>query len=297
MQGVLHGSGVWYLLAALIVMKMVATSITLGSGLPGGVFAPALFTGAVIGGAFGKLAQLAFPEVVHLPGAYALVGMGAFLSAATHAPMTGIFLLFEMTGSYAIIISIMLTCVIGTMICRHYRKQSIDVAELARRGIDLEAGKERNVMKALVVRDVMTRDPEVVPENMTLGQFAQFMAHTRHTSFPLVDRDGRLTGVISDQDVLGVVFERELRDLVVIKELATLDVITAFEDEVVDDVIHRIGPRGLKQVPVVDRETQRRVLGIISRRDMISAYDREMMARSLAQEPGGSEERARGSNR
>ena len=284
MELVMHGSGVWYLLGALILFKALATSITLGSGLPGGLFAPSLYIGAVAGGFFGKLAQMLFPNVVGAPGAYALVGMGAFLSAATHAPMTAIFLLFEMTGSYEVIIPIMLTCVIGTAICRHFKDDSLDTVELSKAGIDLEAGKERNIMKSLNVSEVMTRDPESIPENMTLGQFAQFTASTRHTNFPLVDRRGALTGIISVQDFMGVVFERDLMDLVVVKELATLNVITVNEDDNLDTAMRKIGYRNIEQLPVVDRGDEKKLVGIISRRDMISAYNRALMTRSLGEE-------------
>jgi len=281
MESVLFGNGLWYLLAALILVKMVATSITLGSGMPGGLFAPCLYLGAVTGGAFGRLAADVFPHMGISPGAYALVGMGAFLSAATHAPMTAIFLLFEMTDSYEVIIPIMLACVIGTAICRHFKADSLDTVELARAGIDLEAGKERNIMKALRVGDVMIRDPETVPENMTLGQFTRFIAQTHHTNFPLINPAGELTGIISVQDFMGVVFERDLMDLVVIKELASLDVITVTVDENLDDAMRKIGYRNIEQLPVVDRETGLRLIGIISRRDMVAAYNRALMARTL----------------
>jgi CIC family chloride channel protein len=265
-------------------MKVVATSITLGSGLPGGLFAPSLYIGAVTGGAFGKLAQMLFPGLAISPGAYALVGMGAFLSAATHAPMTAIFLLFEMTASYQVIIPIMLSCVIGTAISRHFKKDSLDTVELSRAGINLEAGKERNIMKSLKVGEVMTRDPESIPENMTLGQFAQFTASTRHTNFPLVNRRGQLTGIISVQDFMGVVFERDLMDLIVVKELATLDVVTVTEEDDLDQAMKKIGYRNIEQLPVVDREGGSKLVGLVSRRDMVSAYNRALMTRSLEEE-------------
>jgi chloride channel protein, CIC family len=284
MERVLHGDGVWYLLAALVLMKALATSITLGSGLPGGLFAPSLYIGAVTGGAFGKLVAMLFPALSISPGAFALVGMGAFLSAATHAPMTAIFLLFEMTASYEVIIPIMLSCVIGTSIARRIKKDSLDTLELSRAGIDLEAGKERNIMKSIKVGEVMVRNPEVLPENMTLGQFAEYITGTRHTNFPLVDSEGRLTGIISVQDFLGVVFEKDLMDLVVIKELATLDVITVIEDDDLDGAMRRIGHRNIEQLPVVAGEGSRRLVGIISRRDMVSAYNRALMTRSLTEE-------------
>ncbi len=280
-EQVLHGHGVWYLLAALVLVKAVATSITLGSGLPGGVFAPSLFLGAMGGGAFGKALQLLFPTLGISSGAYAMVGMGAFLAAATHAPMTGIFLLFEITSSYQVIVPIMLTCVIGVTICRRFHRYSLETMDLARAGIDLEAGKERNVMKSLLVGEVMSREPAAVAENMTLREFTQFIASHKETNFPLVNTDGELTGILSVQDFMGVVFEEDLMDLVVIKELATENVITAHEDEDLDQAMRKIGYRNIEQLPVVDRETHRRLIGIISRRDIVTAYNRALMSRTL----------------
>ncbi|MHB8708739.1 MAG: chloride channel protein, partial [Desulfuromonadales bacterium] len=286
-EQVLHGHGVWYILAALVVMKAVATSITLGSGLPGGVFAPSLFLGAVAGGTFGKFLQFAFPAMGISSGAFAMVGMGAFLAAATHAPMTGIFLLFEITASYQVIVPIMITCVIGVSICRHFHRYSLETMDLARAGIDLEAGKERNIMKSLLVGDVMNREPAAVAESMTLRDFTQFIASHKETNFPLVNREGELTGILSVQDFMGVVFEEDLLDLVVVKEIATHNVITTHEDEDLDQAMRKIGYRNIEQLPVVDRETHRKLIGIVSRRDIVSAYNRALMSRSLKGKPRG----------
>lgn len=277
----LNGGGTLYLLLALILFKAIATSITLGSGLPGGLFAPVLYIGAVIGGAFGHIAQVLFPAMAITPGSYALIGMGAFLSAATHAPMTAIFLLFEMTASYQVIVPIMLSCVIGTSICRHYKKESLDTVELAKAGIDLDAGKERNIMKSIHVRDVMTTKLETLPENMTLRQFTEFISHTKHSNFPLLNTHGEMSGIISIQDFLGVVFEKDLMDLVVVKELATTDVTTIFADENLDRAMRTIGYRNIEQLPVVAKDNHKKLIGIISRRDMVSAYNKALMARSL----------------
>ncbi len=284
MSDVLSGHFAWYLLAALVIIKMVATSITLGSGMPGGLFAPCLFLGSVAGGAFGKLIAFALPAAGLSAGAYALVGMGAFLAAATHAPMTAIFLLFEITDSYEVIIPIMLSCVIGTSIARHLKKDSLETVELTRAGIDLEAGKERNIMKALAVGEVMSRRVTTVPENMTLGDFARFIEKTHHTNFPLVNELGELTGIISVQDFMGVVFEKDLMDLVVVKELATTEVITVHPEEDLDTAMRKIGYRNIEQLPVVDRETHCKLYGIISRRDMITAYNRALMAKNLGED-------------
>jgi len=283
-EKLLHGEGVWYLLLALVAFKAVATAITIGSGLPGGVFAPSLYLGATTGGAFGGLIATLFPNLGISPGAYALVGMGAFLSAVTHAPMTAIFLLFEMTASYQVIVPIMLTCVIGTSISRHLKGESIETEELVRAGINLEAGKEQNIMRSLKVGEVMVKDPETVPESMTLRQFTRFIETTRHTNFPLVNGAGELTGIISVQDFMGVVFERALLDLVVIKELATTEVITVTVDDTLDQAMRKIGYRNIEQLPVVDSLAGSRLVGLVSRRDMVSAYNRVLMAKSLEEE-------------
>ncbi|QBG49300.1 chloride channel protein [Verrucomicrobia bacterium S94] len=284
MGEVLSGQYAWHLLLLLVLAKMIATGVTIGSGLPGGLFAPCLFIGAVAGGAFGHLMAVLIPGAAFSPGAYALVGMGAFLAATTHAPMTAIFLLFEITDSYELIIPIMLTCVIGTAIARHLKKESLETVELTRVGIDLEAGKERNIMKSLTVGEVMQTHVETIPENMTLREFADFIQRTQHTNFPLVNVAGELTGIISVQDFMDVVFENNLMDLVVVKELATTDVITVFAEENLDTAMRRIGYRNIEQLPVVDRETRRRLHGIISRHDMISAYNRALMNRTCALE-------------
>ena len=128
---------------------------------------------------------------------------------------------------------------------------------------------------------MMSRNPEFIPESMTLRQFADFIASTRHTNFPLVNAAGELSGIISVQDFLGVVFEQDLMDLVVVKELATADVITVCASDNLDTAMQRIGYRNIEQLPVVDPLQNNRLVGIISRRDMVSAYNRELMSKSL----------------
>ena len=121
-ESVLMGGGVFWLVALLVFVKILATAITLGAGGAGGVFAPALFIGAMVGGGFGMAVNTLFPGMTASSGAYAVVGIGAFLAACTHAPLTGIFLLFEMTGNYLIIIPVMVTSIIGTAVASCFLK-------------------------------------------------------------------------------------------------------------------------------------------------------------------------------
>lgn len=271
----------WLLLTLLIAGKMLATSVTIGCGLPGGLNAPSLFIGAVAGGSFGFLANSLFPAHVSTPGEYALVGMGAFMAAVINAPMTGIFFLFEITNSYQIIIPIMISCVIGTSIARHHRKDGIFTFELTEAGIELREGKEQNLLKELKVRNVMSSAPVILPESMSLRQFAGFISTSRHASFPLVNFRQELTGMISIHDFLEILPEEELLDLVVLKELADTDIVTVTPGDSLALAMDRISLRDFEILPVVDARDRKKVLGVLSRHDMISAYNKAMMAKSL----------------
>ncbi|MEE8416440.1 MAG: chloride channel protein, partial [Desulfobacterales bacterium] len=128
----------WWLMLLLIVLKMLSTSITIGSGGSGGIFAPSLFLGAMAGGFFGSIVHAAFPEITASPGAYSIVGMGAVVSATTHGPLTAILMLFEMTGDYKIILPLMITCIISSTTIRQLLPESIYTLKLTRKGINIK---------------------------------------------------------------------------------------------------------------------------------------------------------------
>ena len=132
----------WWVLLLLIVIKILATSITIGSGGSGGIFAPSLFLGAMAGGFFGAVVHQWFPTVTASPGAYSIVGMGALVSATTHGPLSAMLILFEMTGNYKIILPLMLSCILATIFAGILKKDSIYTLKLARRGVNIREGKD-----------------------------------------------------------------------------------------------------------------------------------------------------------
>ncbi len=282
----LAGHMTGWILLFLAFAKMYATGMTLGSGNAGGVFAPSLFVGAMLGGAFGTLVNAAFPAITADTGAYALVGMAGFLAAATHAPMTAIFLIFEMTNEYTIILPIMFTCVVGYSVSRYYQRESIDSLELARRGIHLEEGREVSVLQSIRVGDIMSREVETFPEAMPLGRILRLIPHSRHVTFPLVDEGGRLSGILGLQDFREIAYEEGLEDLVVAKELATRHVVTVFPDESLRDALERIGYRNIEHLPVVSRNDSRKIVGMLSRQDIVSAYNKALIDRSVRGDHG-----------
>jgi len=279
----IQGHLTFLLLFSLIFIKILATSLTLGSGGSGGVFAPSLFIGAMTGGAFGYLAHTLFPGATATSGAYSLVGMGAVLAAATHGPINGILILFEMTGSYKIILPLMLSCIISAILASQIKRESIYTLKLIRRGVNIRAGRDVNVMRSLLVRDAMTRDVVTVSENMPLKDLVRFTLGSKYASFPVVDRDGLLSGIITFQDFKEVIYEEGLEHLVVAGDIATRGVITITENESLNRALQKIGFRNIEQLPVVEEGNPRVIRGILSRRDIFAAYNKALIDRSLAE--------------
>jgi len=272
---------VWWLMLILVAVKILATSITIGSGGSGGIFAPSLVLGAMAGGFFGGVVHDLFPDVSASAGAYSIVGMGAVVSATTHGPLTAILILFEMTGDYKIILPLMFACIIGTIASGQMLRDSIYTLKLARRGIDIKEGKEVNVLKALLVRDVMSRQVETIPEGLPLDAMSDKISKSKHNSFPVLNADNRLAGIISFLDYKEAIFDEDLKHLVVAKDLATSDVVTVASDDNLYTALEKISRKDFSTLPVVSSTDPVQLVGVISRRDIIGAYDKAVLKKSL----------------
>jgi CIC family chloride channel protein len=271
----------WWLMLVLVVVKIGATSITIGSGGSGGVFAPSLFLGAMAGGFFGMVAHTLFPTVTASPGAYSIVGMGAVVAATTHGPLAAILILFEMTGDYKIILPLMFACIVGTITSSQLLKDSIYTLKLARRGIDIKEGKEVNVLKSMRVKEVMSRKIETIPEGSTLVAMADKISKSKFNSFPVLDSDDRLAGILSFNDYREAIFDDDLIHIVVAKDLATPDVVTVSAHDNLYTALEKISRKDFATLPVVSADDDGQLVGIISRRDIIGAYDKAVLKKSL----------------
>lgn len=282
-ESVLHEQTAIWIIVVLILAKIVATSITLGSGGAGGVFAPALLIGAATGGSFGAVVHALFPSVTATSGAYATVGIGAFLAATTHAPLTGIFLLFEMTGNYKIIVPLMAVSIIGTMVSKWLSPDSIDTLELTRKGIRLHAGKEADVLSKIPVRSVMTTGSVTVRKNATLQQVIEIMIGQERFYIPVVNDDGSMCGIVSIQDVRPVLLEERVTRIVNAGDIATERVIVITPDDDLNTAMERFGLKDIEEIPVVDPRDPRRPIGMLKRRDVIAAYNKEVLRKESGQ--------------
>ncbi len=285
-QHVLHYGGLPLILFALIFLKMLATAVTLGSGGAGGVFAPALFIGAMVGATFGYVAHHFFPTMTASPGAYATVGIGAFLAAAIHAPMTAIFLLFEMTGNYQIIVPIMITSIIGIMVAKKLDEDSIDTVDFTREGIDLHAGREVAVMKSIKVGDAMSQDVDFISERANINHlFEIFRMAKKGFYFPVVDDSGKMTGIVSMSDVKNLLNQdKEERVCYLVGAICSHDVITLTPNDTLYTAMELFNLKGIEEIPVVEDLDNRWVVGMLRRRDAISAYNREALQKGISQQ-------------
>lgn len=282
-MALLQQLSLWTMLI-LVIVKIMATSITIGSGGSGGIFAPSLFLGSMAGGVYGSVVHQLFPSVTASPGAYSIVGMAAVVSGTTHGPLTAILILFEMTGDYKIILPLMIACIISALASGGLLRESIYTLKLARRGVNIRAGKEVNILKSIPVKDVMSPFVETVFEDSSLGVLAAKISKSKHNSFPVVDKDWRLTGILSFLDYRDVIFDKDLKDLIIAKDLATTNVVTISENENLFTALEKISQKDFSTLPVVSPSDPTHLLGIISRRDIIGAYNKAVIKKSILQQ-------------
>jgi len=273
----LFGRMAWTTLALLAAGKILATSLTLAAGGSGGVFTPSLYIGAATGGAFGVALSNVFPSLGIAPEAYALVGMGAVVAAATHAPITAILIVFEMTNDYAIVLPLMLCTVIATVVARHVEPDSLYSGWLRRRGEHLEHGADRDVLAGLRVADVYDRDPPVIGEAATVEQVMEQLGHASRAEFPVVDAELRLVGMASVAELARAAHELgRLGSVVIASDLAEPTETVAPTDTLLE-AVRRMGIRGVGTLPVVDPATGR-LLGTVGRGEVLAAYARAVGA-------------------
>ena len=206
------GYGVAFLLV-LLVGKLVATSLTIGIGGSGGVFAPGLFVGAMLGAAFGQVVAILAPDAGGSPGAYALVGMGAVFAGAARAPITAVVILFELTGEYTIILPLMLAVVLATAVSAEVSGDTVYTRKLLRRGIDIDEPADA-ALRRRPVSAFATPAPAPVAAGTDLREVARALARSGEACLPVVDAEGRWAGLVAAGDVVEALSAEDPVDVV-----------------------------------------------------------------------------------
>ena len=202
----LLGQELWWILLLLAVLKIIATSVTIGSGASGGAFMPSLFIGATLGAAYGELVSLIWPSSISplRPGAFAVVGMAATFAAVARAPLTAILIVFEITQDYGLVLPLMLAVVLATLITDVIHPESVYTLPLAKRGIQLVRSSEVDVLDTVRVGDVMSLNPLTVPVGMPVKEVQEILDRGRRHGAAVLDENDRLAGIVSMPSRFGV---------------------------------------------------------------------------------------------
>ncbi|MFL2915064.1 MAG: chloride channel protein [Nitrospinia bacterium] len=277
MEKALNGELFWGLAFVLIFLKIISTSATLGSGGLGGVFAPSLFIGAMLGSAYGTLVHAINPNFTASPETYALVGMGAVAGAVMQAPLTNILMLFELTNDYTIILPIMITCIVSAYTFRAFDKNSIYIQKLLKEGINIKYGREVSILNSIKVSDVLSGDVTTIPEGMPFRKILETISYSKNFYFPVVDGQGEMSGILSFHMIREMIFEEELGDLIVANDLKVKSVMTLTPENNLNQAMEMFAKLDVEQLPVVGRDDLKRVIGMVNRGEVVAAYNREVL--------------------
>jgi chloride channel protein, CIC family len=254
--------------AFIILTKVLATALTIGAGGNGGIIAPSLFTGALTG--FLLAYTLKYLGVINLNLAnFIVVGMAGILAGVLHAPLTGIFLIAEITGGYVLIVPLMIVTSISYFISKHFNKYSVYTAALAHRGIDFRAEKENFSLQNLTLESLIETDFHIVHPNMTMRQLVDIITHTKRNLFPVVNNEERLVGVVTLDDVREEILNRDLYDVMLVYDIMN----TNFQSIKIDeDINHAIKVFEEKQVWNIAVTRNNKYVGFISKSNLFNRY-------------------------
>ena len=271
----------------LVLLKIIATSVSLGSGGSGGIFAPSLFIGAMLGTFFGYFVHFFFPGWTAQSGAYALVAMGGVVGATTHGPITAILIIFELTNDYKIILPLMITTIIASLISVRFQKHSIYTLKLIRRGIDIFAGREVNVLKSLKVSSVVKKSVNLVKENTPFTDVLKQIVNSPHNYTYVTDDKDNIMGYISMNEIRQTIEDFDaLKHLLIARDIAIPKVTTINESDNLDFVMKQFARSGHDELPVVSDGKNKRITGTILQLDVINAYNHQVFLRDMSGEMG-----------
>jgi CIC family chloride channel protein len=270
----------WFILLFItltMLIKVVATAITLGSGGNGGNFAPSLFVGAYAGFVFSRFINLT--ELTQLPESnFTLVGMAGILSGLYHAPLTALFLIAEITGGYNLLIPLMIVSSISYAISKHFEKFSMDAKKLASSGLMFTNDKDKNILTTISTSRLVETDFIKVFPLQTLGEFVKIIASSKRNIFPVVNDKNKLLGIIILDNVREVIFKPELYEKVLVKELMSMPPEIVAPYEPMESVMKKFDETGAWNLPVIDAGEY---VGFISKSSVFSNYRNKLMDYSI----------------
>mgnify|MGYP006283992241 CR=1 FL=1 len=281
----LDGTLVLNLALLLLIGKVAATSICIGSGMSGGIFAPSLYLGAALGTALGHVLSLIWPGLDLHPAFFALAGMGAVVSGTTLAPITAIVTIFELTLHPQIILPLMVSCISATLVVRLLFGVSAYEMKLLRRGINIVRGHDVGILRDLCVSDVMRHTVPKLSIKASLADIVQEISTGPYPHFVVEDDNHQLAGVLSPRDVReSFLYFEDLKESVIAADLMTTNVVTVTSRDNMETALHLFEDHPFSMFPVVDNDNH--VVGILTKDDLLKAYDQKVLKdRILSAQP------------
>lgn len=277
-NSLLNADYAWRLAGILLLLKLLMSGLTVGAGAVGGLFTPSLFIGGAMGFGVGTLVQHVAPGAAADPAAYALVGMGAMLAGTTHAPIMAILMIFELSLNYSLLLPLMLACATASLLAHTLSPDSIYTAALKHKGASLD-NPEAKVMTSLKVRDIMRREFESVAPHTPLPQILDKFLEGRHNHIYVADADQRFLGAIGLHDLKEALQEREEISFIIAHDLMRPAFEVTTPGEELARVMERLWAQDCERIPVVADGESRRLVGTVSKRDILGVYTLEVMQR------------------
>ena len=260
--------------------KIFATSLTLGSGGSGGIFAPCLVIGSLAGLTYYRALAMVWPSLSWInEGCYALLGMAGLISGMLQAPLTGIFLIVEITGGYNVILPLLIVSSLSTTLCHYIEPASFYLKALVANGQLLRPGTDARVLSDLSVPELLEKDCLTVNQNMRLGEFIHFIKKSRRNIFPVEDqKTGRFLGLIHLDSIRSYIFNSDMYNAVFIWQIMDTDVDKVYPDDDLSEILDIMDRKHLFSIPVV---ANNKFIGIISKATLLDKYRKELMVQTL----------------
>jgi CIC family chloride channel protein len=271
-QMAMEGKILWKTMFILACLKIVATSCTISSGGSGGVFGPSVFIGAMLGGAFGYLGHELAPGWVINPSSFVLVGIGGFFAGVAKVPMASIIMACEMSNSYSLLVPLMLVSSVSYVLLGKtslYEKQVLTaMASPAHIG-----EFARDLLRGMLVYEAVKDHPvTVIPEDMPYSELVKVILKSGNTCFPVVGQEGRMTGIISVNEIREILFEESLSHLVVAKDISNPGIVPILWRDTLEDALDKMVELQMDELPVVHEESPDIIATMISKQDILSYY-------------------------
>lgn len=275
----LDGSLPIILLVLLLLFKPIATAMTIGSGGNGGTFAPSMFTGAMLGGLFGQIVNMFFPEISAHPGAYALVGMGAVVAGTTQASLTALIMVFEMSDNYKIILPLMLAIIISRTVAKALLKGDLYSLNFERNGKQIDIyGRKVSVLKKLLVSELMDNKIDSIYDYYNFNKILDVIKNSRFNTLLVKNKKEQLVGQISFRDIRDTLIDEDARNIsafLIARDVMTSDIDKVTTNDNCEDALKLLESGDYEFLPVVD-SAKNELIGILSRADILSRYQKEV---------------------